>query len=482
MYHLLACHLMSLSLRFDQISSCCRSELMIEWCVRFDDPIPDDPFQSAGFITAFSQISVQQLGAFTLTARTFPGELADLERILTDFNLDSTEGTIPVAHALSHEPNIEEMCTFLLLMLSLSWLIFILPRPADLQLTGTVGGARRSRARPAPRRTPPPAALATSAKRSLPTSKSSRSSRRNASTLLPHPSPHAQRPTRPLRRSGSGRLGSCWGCRGRTATRPCASSSASPTSPQTSTRSAPAQPGRAADRPAAAATSAPEQGPANRAGPVQAPRGLRGCRGRRGGGVGAAVGGAAAGVRRRCRAGPRKPRARRGAVGGGAGGEEGRRGGAGDGEGGYDCAVTGTVPRLRAAAVSVSRGRGESMRRRWRSFECAALRPSLPPCARRRAGGPGACGDAGGCVPSAALGIEAGSERERERQHARMVRARGTWRRWRRSLQSRSLSLFERRAAALPAPVASRGRRGPGQHGDAGKICHFLVLILLVSI
>ncbi len=69
---------------------------------RFEDPIPDDPFQAAGFITAFSQISVQQLGAFTLTARTFPGELADLERILTDFNLDSTEGTIPVEHSFPH--------------------------------------------------------------------------------------------------------------------------------------------------------------------------------------------------------------------------------------------------------------------------------------------------------------------------------------------------------------------------------------------
>jgi hypothetical protein len=63
---------------------------------RFDDPIPEDPFQSAGFITAFSQISVQQLGAFTLTARTFPGELADLERVLTDFNLESAEGSMPV--------------------------------------------------------------------------------------------------------------------------------------------------------------------------------------------------------------------------------------------------------------------------------------------------------------------------------------------------------------------------------------------------
>jgi hypothetical protein len=36
------------------------------------------------------------MGAFTLTARTFPGELAELERILGDMGVDAPEGTAKV--------------------------------------------------------------------------------------------------------------------------------------------------------------------------------------------------------------------------------------------------------------------------------------------------------------------------------------------------------------------------------------------------
>ncbi len=55
---------------------------------RFEDKLEGDPYYASGFITAFSQISVQQQGAFTLTARTFAGELAELERILGDLDLE----------------------------------------------------------------------------------------------------------------------------------------------------------------------------------------------------------------------------------------------------------------------------------------------------------------------------------------------------------------------------------------------------------
>jgi hypothetical protein len=36
------------------------------------------------------------MGAFTLTARTFPGELAELERILGDMGVDAPEGIAKV--------------------------------------------------------------------------------------------------------------------------------------------------------------------------------------------------------------------------------------------------------------------------------------------------------------------------------------------------------------------------------------------------
>lgn len=55
---------------------------------KFEEKLEGDPYYASGFITAFSQISVQQQGAFTLTARTFAGELAELERILGDLDLD----------------------------------------------------------------------------------------------------------------------------------------------------------------------------------------------------------------------------------------------------------------------------------------------------------------------------------------------------------------------------------------------------------
>jgi hypothetical protein len=55
---------------------------------KFEEKLEGDPYYASGFITAFSQISVQQQGAFTLTARTFAGELAELERILGELDLD----------------------------------------------------------------------------------------------------------------------------------------------------------------------------------------------------------------------------------------------------------------------------------------------------------------------------------------------------------------------------------------------------------
>jgi transcription initiation factor TFIIIB Brf1 subunit/transcription initiation factor TFIIB len=55
---------------------------------KFEGTIEGDPFHSSGLITAFSHLTVQQQGAFTLTARTFPGDLAELERILADLDMD----------------------------------------------------------------------------------------------------------------------------------------------------------------------------------------------------------------------------------------------------------------------------------------------------------------------------------------------------------------------------------------------------------
>lgn len=53
-----------------------------------EEQLADDPFHSTGFITAFSQTNLQPMGAFTLTARTFPGDLAELERVLGDIGMD----------------------------------------------------------------------------------------------------------------------------------------------------------------------------------------------------------------------------------------------------------------------------------------------------------------------------------------------------------------------------------------------------------
>jgi hypothetical protein len=42
-------------------------------------------------------LTVQQQGAFTLTARTFAGDLAELERILADLDIDAPDiGTNPI--------------------------------------------------------------------------------------------------------------------------------------------------------------------------------------------------------------------------------------------------------------------------------------------------------------------------------------------------------------------------------------------------
>lgn len=56
---------------------------------RFEGKLEGDPFHSSGFITAFSHLTVQQQGAFTLTARTFSGDLAELERTLADLDIDA---------------------------------------------------------------------------------------------------------------------------------------------------------------------------------------------------------------------------------------------------------------------------------------------------------------------------------------------------------------------------------------------------------
>ena len=58
-------------------------------CGRFEGKLEGDPFHSSGFITAFSHLTVQQQGAFTLTARTFSGDLAELERTLADLDIDA---------------------------------------------------------------------------------------------------------------------------------------------------------------------------------------------------------------------------------------------------------------------------------------------------------------------------------------------------------------------------------------------------------
>jgi len=56
---------------------------------KFEGKLEGDPFHSSGFITAFSHLTVQQQGAFTLTARTFSGDLAELERTLADLDIDA---------------------------------------------------------------------------------------------------------------------------------------------------------------------------------------------------------------------------------------------------------------------------------------------------------------------------------------------------------------------------------------------------------
>ena len=68
---------------------------------RFEDKLEGDPYYASGFITAFSQISVQQQGAFTLTARTFAGELAELERILGDLDIEPPVRRAPAALRVS---------------------------------------------------------------------------------------------------------------------------------------------------------------------------------------------------------------------------------------------------------------------------------------------------------------------------------------------------------------------------------------------
>lgn len=47
-------------------------------------PIEDDPFESIGFITAFSTWSLEQCPLFTATSTSYSGQLAELERLLSD--------------------------------------------------------------------------------------------------------------------------------------------------------------------------------------------------------------------------------------------------------------------------------------------------------------------------------------------------------------------------------------------------------------
>jgi hypothetical protein len=63
--------------------------------LRFDESqLKNDPFDSTGFITAFSQSSLQPMGAFTLTSRTFPGDLAELERMLGELGIDNVASKV----------------------------------------------------------------------------------------------------------------------------------------------------------------------------------------------------------------------------------------------------------------------------------------------------------------------------------------------------------------------------------------------------
>lgn len=71
-------------------------------CGRFDGKLEGDPFHSSGFITAFSHLTVQQQGAFTLTARTFAGDLAELERTLSDLDLDAPVFSPPLGPTPLH--------------------------------------------------------------------------------------------------------------------------------------------------------------------------------------------------------------------------------------------------------------------------------------------------------------------------------------------------------------------------------------------
>jgi transcription initiation factor TFIIB len=61
---------------------------------KFPQGLEGDPFHATGLITVFSHMSIQQQGAFTLTSRTFPGDFAELERLLHDLEIDvSAEAT-----------------------------------------------------------------------------------------------------------------------------------------------------------------------------------------------------------------------------------------------------------------------------------------------------------------------------------------------------------------------------------------------------
>ncbi|CAM6105022.1 unnamed protein product [Calypogeia fissa] len=61
-------------------------------------PIEDDPFESIGFITAFSTWSLEQCPLFTATSTSFSGQLAELERLLSD-SLYSNGGAVAASLA-----------------------------------------------------------------------------------------------------------------------------------------------------------------------------------------------------------------------------------------------------------------------------------------------------------------------------------------------------------------------------------------------
>jgi len=60
---------------------------------KFPPGLDGDPFHATGLITVFSHMSIQQQGAFTLTARTFPGDFAELERLLHELDIEITPST-----------------------------------------------------------------------------------------------------------------------------------------------------------------------------------------------------------------------------------------------------------------------------------------------------------------------------------------------------------------------------------------------------